>query len=353
MTKEWTPSWLGRRLTGSPEWRLLRKGFELSLAAAGQSHCINVEDETSYRVQRGYFWTDITLHPGQTCEVQVDGLPNFQGARLISALAAEKQIREDVAFLQSSHQAMSEWLRQKMAQERAAKAERRWFTHEMQMALEAARPTIDVSTFRARLKKPEVRIRLGEEATTLDESLTLWDANHRVFWSKLNAVHTARELEACKDLFDKVESKPLTEEQAQAVVCFDNRVQGRNARSSRRPRYCRGASRGCWAACWCWCWHWPAMQRGRIMMWPRARSTCSQPAPPTHCMMSNSTAPCVARFIPIQPVVASLGQHRSRPRWKANWQAALRAATAPTQGAFEVGLGRGLQQRRQAGCDGI
>jgi DNA helicase-4 len=112
-----------------------------------------------------------------------------------------------------------------MAQERAAKAERRWFTHEMQMALEAARPTIDVSAFRARLKKPEVRIRLGEEATTLDESLTLWDANHRVFWSKLNAVHTARELEACKNLFDKVESKPLTEEQAQAVVCFDNRVQ--------------------------------------------------------------------------------------------------------------------------------
>ena len=106
MTKEWTPSWLGRRLTGSPEWRLLRNGFELSLTAAGQSHCINVEDETSYRVQRGYFWTDITLHPGQACEVQVDGLPNFQGARLISALAAERQIREDVAFLQCSHQAI-------------------------------------------------------------------------------------------------------------------------------------------------------------------------------------------------------------------------------------------------------
>jgi hypothetical protein len=58
MTKEWTPSWLGRRLTGSPEWRLLRTGFELSLTAAGRSHCINVEDETSYRVQRGYCWLD-------------------------------------------------------------------------------------------------------------------------------------------------------------------------------------------------------------------------------------------------------------------------------------------------------
>ena len=55
--------------------------------------------------------------------------------------------------------------------------------------------------------------------------MTLWDANHYAFWSKLNALHTERELEACTDLFGKVESKPLTEEQARAVVCFDNRVQ--------------------------------------------------------------------------------------------------------------------------------
>ncbi|MBR0866284.1 hypothetical protein JQ614_32155 [Bradyrhizobium diazoefficiens] len=189
------------------------------MTAAGQSHCINVEDETSYRVQRGYFWTDITLHPGQACEVQVDGLPNFQGARLISALAAEKQIREDVAFLQCSHQAMSKWLLQKVAQEHTAKAERRWFTHEMQTALDTARPEIDVSSVRARLKKPEVRIQLGEEVARLAESLTLWDANHYAFWSKLNALHTERELEACTDLLGKVESKPLTEEQARAVLC--------------------------------------------------------------------------------------------------------------------------------------
>ena len=144
MTRKWTPSWLGRRLTGSPKWRLLRKGFELSLTAAGQSHCINVEDETSYRVHQGYFWTDITLHPGQACEVQVDGLPNNQGASLISALAAGKQIREDVAFLHRTHQAMSEWLRLKFAQEDAVKAERRWVPHEMQTALEVACLVIDV-----------------------------------------------------------------------------------------------------------------------------------------------------------------------------------------------------------------
>lgn len=155
----------------------------------------------------------------------MDGLPNIQGASLISALAAEKQLREDVAFLHRSHQAMSEWFRLKFAEENAAEAERRWFTHEMQIALEAARPAIDVSAFLARLRKPGVRTHLGEEAAALEESLAFWNANHRAFWSKVNAVHIERELEACKDLFDKVESKPLTDEQARAVICFDNRVQ--------------------------------------------------------------------------------------------------------------------------------
>ena len=51
---------------------------------------------------------------------------------------------------------MSKWLLQKVAQEHTAKAERRWFTHEMQTALDTARPEIDVSSVRARLKKPEV-----------------------------------------------------------------------------------------------------------------------------------------------------------------------------------------------------
>ena len=217
MTKQWMPSWWGRRLTGSPAWHLLRNGFELSLTAAGESHCINVEDETSYRVRQGHFWTDITLYPGRACEVQVDGLPNIQGASLISALAAGK--------LHRSHQAMLEWFRLKFSEENAAEAERRWFTHEMQLALEAARPAIDVSAFIASLRKSGVRTHLGGEAAALEESLALWEANHRAFWSKLNAVHIERELEACKELFDRVESKPLSGEQARAVVCFDNRVQ--------------------------------------------------------------------------------------------------------------------------------
>ncbi|MDM4772855.1 UvrD-helicase domain-containing protein [Solimonas sp. SE-A11] len=78
---------------------------------------------------------------------------------------------------------------------------------------------------RTRLENPIVRGILGEEAGSLERSLALWATNWASYWGALNDRHTQSELVACKDLFDRVESRPLTEEQARAVICFDNRVQ--------------------------------------------------------------------------------------------------------------------------------
>lgn len=227
-TNEWAPSLWGRILTGSPNWSLSLQGVGLLLMVEGQPHRVNIEEESLYRINRGIFWTKITLHPRRSCEVKVDGLPNTEGAILTKALElvlVEKQTREDVVFVQDAHQIMSDWFLQKLALEEAAKIERRWFTHEMQTDLEVARPEINVSAVRARLQNPGVRAKLNKETAELEASLALWEADHRAFWSSLNIAHTERELEACKDLFDRVESKPLTAEQARAVICFDNRVQ--------------------------------------------------------------------------------------------------------------------------------
>lgn len=229
MTMGWGPSWWGRSLTRSPEWRLLRNDLELSLVVDGQSHSIDVGNEITYQISLGLFWTSITLNPGRPDVLKVDGLPNAQGESLIATVAtisAEVQLRDDVAFLQHGYKAMSEWRRQKKDQEVAAGTERRWLTYEMRTALEATRPAIDVSAVSRRLSKTGVRSRLGAQANDLDLSLLTWAIDTpKLTWPNLNAAHTKRELEACKELFDRVESKPLTEEQAQAVICFDNRVQ--------------------------------------------------------------------------------------------------------------------------------
>ncbi|HIE0523709.1 TPA: UvrD-helicase domain-containing protein [Stenotrophomonas maltophilia] len=228
MAKEWGPSWVGQHVTGSSDWRLCLEGLELALALDGRTYRVNVEDEATYRVNAGTFWTDITFHPGQGREVRADGLPNAQGADLVQALNVtlkEKRLREDVAFLKDQQGTIDAWLDHKAEQERSCFEQRRWFTHEQQEDVLAARPTVDPAVLRSRLKKPGVAVRLGPAAQAIQRSLAAWEADHRPAWAALNAAHVERELVACKDLLDRVESKPLTPEQARAVVCFDNRVQ--------------------------------------------------------------------------------------------------------------------------------
>ncbi|MEN5374408.1 UvrD-helicase domain-containing protein [Stenotrophomonas hibiscicola] len=196
---------------------------------AGRAHPrLNVEDEATYYINAGTFWTDITFHPGRHGEVKADGLPNAQGAALVQALNVvlrEKRLREDVAFLQGVQRTIDAWLDHKAEQERACFEQRRWFTHEQQEDFLAARPTVDPAALRSRLKKPGVAVRLGPAAQAIARSLAAWEADHRPAWAALNAAHMEGELVACKELLDRVESKPLTPEQARADACFDNRVQ--------------------------------------------------------------------------------------------------------------------------------
>lgn len=228
MSNEWRPSWWGRRFTRAPEWSLFQQALELSLTINGHAYNIHINDENPYKVRSGLFWTSITLNSDQLGIVEITGLPNAQRKFLIETLdyiLTEVRIREKVNFLQGELQRISEWLQDKNVKEMEAKNHRRWFTHEVQTAIEKARPTINDREFRRHIKDSGVQKKLGKQAMTiLEQSLSLWEVNHRPFWHAMNMLHIEKELEACKSLFSKVESKPLTEEQARAVICFDNRV---------------------------------------------------------------------------------------------------------------------------------
>ncbi|MEL1264423.1 hypothetical protein [Pseudoxanthomonas putridarboris] len=192
MAKEWAPSWLGQHLTGSSDWRLRLKGLELALTLEGRTHRVNVEDEATYRVHTGTFWTDITFHTGRGEEVKADGLPNSQGAALAHAVnlaLADKRLREDMAFLESERQPLERWLALMASEEERCAQQRRWFTHEEQAAVIAARPTVDAQGMRARLKKPGVQMRLGPTAKEIERSMASWEGDHRQAWAALNTAH--------------------------------------------------------------------------------------------------------------------------------------------------------------------
>ena len=155
-------------------------------------------------------------------------MPNVNGAALTQALKAalaEHRVRREVTFLQVEYQLIDQWIKHKTDTEQSAIQERRWLTAEMQQAVIAARPLIDAKDIRTRLGDPVVAARLGARAKDLKQALLLFEMDPQPMWDALNAAHTERELKDCKDVLSRVESKPLTEDQARAVICFDNRVQ--------------------------------------------------------------------------------------------------------------------------------
>lgn len=225
----WIPSPLGRWLTRSSNWNLSVNERNLSVVVEGVAYQVNAEDESTYLIHAGLFWTDVTIYPKKGFSIKVDGLLNSDGIFLRKALndiLTEKRIRDDVRFLHRTHRAINKWIKFKVKLEQTAEEEQRWFTHEMRSAVLSNRPIVDITSVRSRMSNPLVANRLSFHLRqTIEPSLVIWSADHHPAWTERNKQHTLRELKNCKDLLSKVESKPLTDDQARAVICFDNRVQ--------------------------------------------------------------------------------------------------------------------------------
>jgi DNA helicase-4 len=59
---------------------------------------------------------------------------------------------------------------------------------------------------------------------SVQSAVQLWDRDLANFAEAANAKHLQSERVACAEFFERVEKSPLTQEQVDAVVCFDSRV---------------------------------------------------------------------------------------------------------------------------------
>ena len=239
--RQWSPSTWGKRFTGASDWLLHITGDELVVVVDGTRHVAPIAGFSPLRINHGIFWTDLTLRPGSPEEVRVDGIPNRHGADIASALDAVvvgKQ-REEAQRAETARKAsrldrfakafaqIRSWRKEASAVVAGANQERRWLTSEDVQGMVAAKPALDVSVdeLLALRADDDVRAFLGDRLKDADAAIALWGADLVAGARRRNERHTVEELEASKDLFDRVERRPLTEEQARAVICFDNRVQ--------------------------------------------------------------------------------------------------------------------------------
>lgn len=228
---EWRPSGWGQRVTRSPDWRLRLDGEHVELLIGGRQYSQRLDHDQSVRVLPGVFWTKVALQTEDGQTLSVDGLPNRQASRLSAAVQNvlfARTTRGRKALFEEILEQIQSWLSAADALTDRGHASRRWITHEQQQALLAERPALPLS--------PDELERLFLDASVHDdlrssrhlaalEALNDWHRDWPAAWAEANEAMTQRELVLAKDLLDHVESRPLTEEQARAVICFDNRVQ--------------------------------------------------------------------------------------------------------------------------------
>lgn len=224
MFLEWTPSRLGRLLTRSANWRLLVESDRLVVAVGGQQYHIAPETLPSFEIKRRMLWSELVWPAGTG--VRFGGLSNLHAPALHRALN-DLLKRSRCRRFDSYYAKLSRWLTEVDYALATADQNHRWLTHENQQALLGGKPSLELSVaaLKELLETPEVRAHLNDGYTQAELDIERWMSDWASTWEERNKLHTKRELRDCRELFDKVESKPLTDEQAEAVVCFDNRVQ--------------------------------------------------------------------------------------------------------------------------------
>lgn len=230
MLREWVPSTWGRLFTGSRKWRLRLVDESVELLVDGEVRRAPIGDRSPLGVHRGLFWTELTLHPGRTSAARVGGLPNVRAREIedaLSAVLAGQRRRKRQQAFNEAYAEIQAWLVKVSQHLLWARDERRWITHEQQQAILGCRPgpPLGEDAVWQLYRDPDVQAGLPESAERVEKALRDWQADWPAAWARANERHVRQELVACKDLFDRVESRPLTEEQARAVICFDNRVQ--------------------------------------------------------------------------------------------------------------------------------
>ena len=232
MAITWGPSTWGRRLTRSKAWTLQLDDEAIVLVVDGIEHRAPISSDPPVSIQQGLFWASVTLHPSQRQFIGVRGIPNKLADRLQSAIDSHVRRKTKRDRFHQAYSQLRPWTRAAAAVVFESREKRTWITHEQQDAIFRQRPNIGINHEDLTALFEDADVQSGMDEDALQEcrnglgAWKVWQTHDAAsLWATFNEEHTKRELDACKELFDRVEKQPLSEEQARAVICFDNRVQ--------------------------------------------------------------------------------------------------------------------------------
>lgn len=198
-SKEWS----------GPGWRITIADSALTVTQASGSVTVAAGDAGQLAVRRGWFCRSLNAEDQPLVRLRGISRSGARGLkRTIRHLALVQEITATVAWYQTAADALLK-----------ANSEQRWIPVETVAELVATRPAQKL------IDKVRAAGTEAELSDTERAALDLLDADLEHVVAITNEMVMAAELVSRKGFFDTIEKSPLTEEQARAVVCFDNRVQ--------------------------------------------------------------------------------------------------------------------------------
>ncbi len=210
----WRPSFWAR-LFGAPVWTLRVVNGRIALESPHGVASASVSERAAFVIEPAGVWSRISA-PSLGLTESLRGV-GHRAVREFDAVVTEERVGLDAV---DTLQRVDGWWAEFQTQLGVAWAARRWVSEEaIQTFDHARRQAIGDVGATSRLRS----LAIAEQHTALDVALS--DDAVRARVSAQNDALVEAELRDERAFFDTVEKAALTDEQARAVVCFDNRVE--------------------------------------------------------------------------------------------------------------------------------
>jgi DNA helicase IV len=227
MVQTWGPTSLGRLFTSAEPWSLSVDGDRFELTLGGKSRTESVVMLEKLSVKPGAFWATVSILFPSGKILVLDGIANSDAIQMKEAVAAAVAVvrRQDlVAGLIGQFGAHAERVKAWVGEvNQACKQQlkrRGWLSREFKSDMAAGRP----AGIEKLLAVPEVEQYLRRQDEAVRDAVAFWRRDLAEVADGINKRRLERELVDSRAFFDSIEKSPLTQEQAEAVICFDNRV---------------------------------------------------------------------------------------------------------------------------------
>lgn len=227
MSQTWGSSTLGKLFTSTQPWSLTLDQDRFKLVVADKPMAGAVLQLEKLVVEPGAFWASVRIEgrAGQT--LSLDGIPNGEARKMQEDIAAsiavirrQAQIAALVGQFPGQLQVVTDWVARTTLACQQQFLRRGWLSREFVAEWSSSKP----QGLERLLAVQEVADYLARQDAATRDAVSFWRQPFGHMADGLNQRHLVQELDVSRPFFNTVEKSPLSPEQAEAVICFDNRV---------------------------------------------------------------------------------------------------------------------------------